>query len=384
LGIYTEYLDKKLDFDALQAERKNQLKRISEARGGRAILTYAAAMKKTNSPIGIEFGDRNHFFDQINNLNGDKIDIILETPGGFAEIVEDLVEYTRGIFSEVGIIVPGYAKSAGTIFAMAGDEILMDPTSALGPIDAQISQNGKTFSAHAFLQGLEKIKEDVDSRGVLNRAYIPILQNISPGEIQSCQNALDFSKLLVTEWLSNYKFKFWITHSSTGVPVTKEEKEERAARIADCLCDHGYWLTHGRSLTIKDLNDMRLLITDYSKDEALSDAIHRYYLLLTMTFDTTGIYKIFETIESQLYRFEIAPGGPVPQQPVDSVIIDLECPNCKTKSKIQANFKDGVPLQKDAIAFPKDNMFICPRCKHKIDLSTFRGQIESQTKKKVI
>jgi hypothetical protein len=318
------------------------------------------------------------------NLKGDKIDIILETPGGFAEVVEDLVEYTRSIFSEVAIIVPGYAKSAGTIMAMAGDEILMDSTSALGPIDAQMSQNNKTFSAHAFLQGLEKIKDEVAAKGALNRAYVPILQNTSIGEIQGCENALAFSKLLVTEWLSKYKFKFWDKHSSTGKPVTDNEKKKRAAKIATCLCDHGHWLTHGRSITIKDLSEMKLIITDYSKNAELADAIRRYYMLLTMSFDTTSIYKIFETPESQLYKFEVIEGVPIPQQPLDFAIIDLECPKCKTKSKIQANLKDGLALQEGAIVFPKDNLFICPTCKNRMDLSIFRGQIESQTKKRVV
>ena len=190
MGIFTEYLDQNLDWNSLTLKRKEQLARISKIREGRAILTFAAAMKKTDAPIAIDYDDRVHFFDQLSNLKGDKIDIILETPGGFAEVVEDLVEYTREIFSEVAIIVPGYAKSAGTIMAMAGDEILMDSTSALGPIDAQISQNNKRFSAHAFLEGLDKIKTEVAARGTLNRAYIPILQNISPGEIQDCENAL--------------------------------------------------------------------------------------------------------------------------------------------------------------------------------------------------
>lgn len=149
MGIFTMYLDKNLDFAALQVERKIQLNRISKARGDRAIIAFCAALTK-QAPIAIDFDDRIHFIDQINNLSGEKIDIILETPGGFAEVVEDLVRCIRDRFSEVGIIVPGYAKSAGTIMTMAGDEILMDSTSALGPIDAQISQGGKRFSAHAF------------------------------------------------------------------------------------------------------------------------------------------------------------------------------------------------------------------------------------------
>ena len=99
------------------------------------------------------------FSDQLSNLKKDSIDIILETPGGFAEVVEDMVRLIRHRYEKVGIIVPGYCKSAGTIFAMAGDEIFMGPMSALGPIDAQIMFNNKRFSADAFLEGLEKSKK---------------------------------------------------------------------------------------------------------------------------------------------------------------------------------------------------------------------------------
>jgi ClpP class serine protease len=84
---------------------------------------------------------------------------------------------------------------------MAGDEILMGKTSALGPIDAQMIYpgTGKRFSADALLEGLEKIKKEVLDTGKLNPAYIPILQNISPGEIQHCENAQAFSRTLVRE-----------------------------------------------------------------------------------------------------------------------------------------------------------------------------------------
>ena len=384
MGIYTEYLDKSFDWPALQAERKKQLSRIAQLRSGRAILTFAAAMTK-EAPIAIDYDDRVSLQDQISNLEGDKIDVILETPGGSAEIVEDIVEYIRNKFTEVAMVVPGYAKSAGTIMVMAGDEILMEPASALGPIDAQIIQGGKRFSAHAFLEGLKKIKEEIEEQGHLNRAYIPILQNISPGEIQNCENALSFAKTVVTEWLSKYKFKFWKTHSSTGEPVMEEEKRKRAQEIAEILCDHGRWLTHGRSITINDFREMRLKVTDYSENSELCDAIRRYYTLLKMSFDTTNIFKIYETPNSQIYRFATpqAPVVPVPQR-ANMAIIEFECPNCKTKTRIQANLKAGFPIEKDAIPFPKDNIFICPACKVRNDLSTIRGQVESQSKRKIV
>jgi hypothetical protein len=61
MGIFTEYLDQNLDWNSLALKRKEQLSRISKLRGGRAILTFAAAMKKTDAPIAIDYDDRVHF-----------------------------------------------------------------------------------------------------------------------------------------------------------------------------------------------------------------------------------------------------------------------------------------------------------------------------------
>lgn len=383
MGIYSEYLERNLDWSELAAERKKELAKISKLRDGRAVLTFASALTK-QAPIGIDYDDRVPILDQISNLEGDKIDMILETPGGSAEIVEDIVKQIRYHFNEVAMIIPGYAKSAGTIMAMAADEILMEPASALGPIDAQVKQGSKVFSADAFLKGLEKIKEEVESKGQLNRAYVPILQNISPGEIQNCENLLTFSQSLVTDWLSKYKFKFWKTHSSTNKKVTDKEKKQRAQEIAKILCNHGRWLTHGRSITLIDLREMGLKVTDYSEDKNLDEAISRYYTLLKMTFDTSNIFKVYETVNSQIYRYVTAPGAPTQQQKPEMVEIEFECPNCKTKTLIQVNLKRNIPIKKNATLFPKNNILICPVCKNRNDLSNLRRQIESQTKKKIL
>lgn len=386
MGIYTEYLDKNFNYQSLSKERKNQLKKISEIRGNRAIFVFAAALTK-RAVISIDYDDLLPISDQLSNLKGDRIDVILETPGGKAEIAEDIVKLIRNKFAEVAMIVPGYAKSAGTMMVMAGDEILMEPASALGPIDAQITQGNRRFSVHAFLEGLKKIKEEVDNIGSLNHAYIPILQNISPGDIQTCENLKEFSESLVTNWLTNYKFKFWKKHATTNKDVTNKEKWERAEEIAKILCDHGKWLTHERSIKINDLQEMRLKVTDFTKDPKLYEAISRYYTLLKMTFDTTNIFKLFETPDSQIYRYT---KPPVPQlvpsrkMPPDHAIIELECPNCKNITKIQANLKKGIPLEKGALLFPKDNKLICSNCKSTIDLNAMRRQLEMEAKKKII
>ena len=124
MGVYTEYLDQGMDFGALVSERKAQLQRISELRGGRDVMVYAADLNKGNAPISLIFDDLLPINDQLANLNGKAIDLILETPGGSEEVAEDIVRLLHDRYEEVAIIVPGWAKSAGTIIAMAGDEIL--------------------------------------------------------------------------------------------------------------------------------------------------------------------------------------------------------------------------------------------------------------------
>lgn len=384
MGVYSEYLDQQFSFPDLTAERNKQLRRISELRDGRDVLVFAADLGKSGAPISIGYEDLLPINDQLANLSGTALDLILETPGGSGEIAEDIVRLLHGKYAELGVIIPGSAKSAGTIMAMAADEILMEPASALGPIDAQIFWQGKMFSADALLKGMEKIKQEVEESGSLNKAYIPILQGISPGELQNAKNALKFAETLVTKWLAQYKFKNWHEHSSTGQPVTEEEKRARALEIALQLCDHGRWLTHGRSIRLEDFEAMRLQITDYSKMPELADAIRRYHTLLQMTF-ATNIYKVFETPDSQIYRFIAAQVSP-PQPPAEAnvAIIEARCGKCNATSRVQANLGESHPLQEGCLPFPPDNKFHCPSCGAEVGLSDTRRQIEAQSKKRVV
>ena len=277
-------------------------------------------------------------------------------------------------------------RGAATIMAMAADEILMGPASSLGPIDAQMGWQGKVFSAHALLEGFSKIKQEVVETGQLNKAYIPILQGISPGELQSAQNALDFAKTLVKQWLAKYKFKNWDVHASTGAKVTDADRESRADEIAGRLCNHGEWLTHARSLKIDDLEGMRLRITDFSKDANLAEPIRRYHTLLQMAFSGTNIYKVFETPESQVYRY-LGPAVPPPQQAKLGhvpIILDATCPRCTNPLRVQANLGQRRPLQAGCLPFPANNKLKCPACSAEIDLGDTRRQIELQTKKKIV
>lgn len=206
----------------------------------------------------------------------DKLYVILTTLGGSAEIVERYVNILRYHYSEINFIVPDYAYSAGTIFCMSGDRILMDYISVLGPIDPQVPNKDNKYVA--ALGYLDKINEFIDkaSKGTLTNAELIWLKELDLGEIRSFEQARDLTTDLLTKWLANYKFKNWTKHKD-GSDVTSDEKKLRAIEIAKELSDNKKWKSHGKGISIAELRALKLKIEDYSQDVQLRSLIRDYY-----------------------------------------------------------------------------------------------------------
>lgn len=206
----------------------------------------------------------------------DKLYIILTTLGGSAEIVERYVNILRYHYTEVNFIVPDYAYSAGTIFCMSGDSILMDYISVLGPIDPQVPNKDNKYVA--ALGYLDKINEFIAkaANNTLTKAELIWLKDLDLGEIRSFEQARDLTTDLLKKWLVKYKFKNW-THHSNNTCVTEEEKQQRAIEIAQELSDNNKWKSHGKGISIAELSDLKLKIEDYSKEDDLRALIRDYY-----------------------------------------------------------------------------------------------------------
>ena len=206
----------------------------------------------------------------------DKLYVILTTRGGSAETVERYVNILRYHYNEVNFIVPDYAYSAGTIFCMSGDSIYMDYSSVLGPIDPQVLNKDKKFVA--ALGYLDKVNEFIGkaAAGTLTNAELIWLKEIDLGELRSFEQARDLTTDLLKKWLVMYKFKNWNQHRN-GNTVTKAEKDQRAKDIAKDLSDNNKWKSHGKGITISELTALRLKIEDYSQDADLRPLIRDYY-----------------------------------------------------------------------------------------------------------
>ena len=209
-----------------------------------------------------------------------KLVLILTTPGGSAEAVERIVNVLRYHYEEVNFVIPDYAYSAGTILCMSGDNIYMDYYSVLGPIDPQVqNKEGRLVAALGYLDKANELIEKAQC-GELTDAEFLILKDLDLAELRAYEQSRDLTIALLKKWLVNYKFRNWNIYTSTGKPVTLEEKEARAEEIARELGKTSKWHTHSRPISIKELTEMNLRISDYSDDTELKSIIDQYYSVL--------------------------------------------------------------------------------------------------------
>lgn len=104
--------------------------------------------------------------------------------------------------------------------------------------------------------------------------------NLNLADLNFYEQAKNLTVSLLKKWLVQYKFKDWNTHSSTGKPVTQEDKEYRAEEIAITLGDNALWNSHGRHIGINTLRDsVRLKIESLADNKKLEHTIKAYHQL---------------------------------------------------------------------------------------------------------
>lgn len=163
-------------FTAMNAARYQRQALIREIQSdGPTLLCYVAGVRAQVDRI-----DTLGFVDMLHNvMPGEPVDLLLHTPGGDVDAAEKLISLVRNRVGEKGtlrVIVPDFAKSAGTLMALGADTIVMSDSSELGPIDPQVclkDGNGNDIThsvlmyldAHAAArQALREVPDDTSNR----------------------------------------------------------------------------------------------------------------------------------------------------------------------------------------------------------------------------
>jgi hypothetical protein len=211
-----------------------------------------------------------------------KLLFILETNGGYIEVVQRIADTLRRHFEVIDFLVPDHALSAGTVLVMAGDSIWMDYYSVLGPIDPQLpDQKGGMLPALGYLKQYERFIKKSARKALTTAEVAFLLEKFDPAELYKFERARELSVSLLKEWLVKYKFKNWELTQTRNIVVSEKMKKERAEKIARMLLDTDRWNSHGRGISMAVLQKaIQLRIDDFGQDSTLNSRIRSYCKLV--------------------------------------------------------------------------------------------------------
>lgn len=243
-------------------------------------------------------------------VKGGKLCIVLETPGGYIETVKRLVDVMRRHYKHVSFVIPDYAYSAGTVLALSGDDIIMDYYSILGPIDPQVPDEagGTLLPGAGYLAKFRELVDEINAARVKDPKAKDaelnyLIKRFEPAKLFHIEQAIEHGQALIEEWLPKYKFKSWVTTDS-GKKVTPAMRRDRAKEVARVLGDASKWHSHGRGISMSELegDDIKLQIQDFGKDNDLSMHIRNYHGLAVDFATKQGIHAFIHSSRNGMRR----------------------------------------------------------------------------------
>ncbi len=270
---------------AMDIVRREYLRLLHEKTGRNVIAYYSGWLQRPVAKAALQIydGDMNAFMNSVNKMKPELgLDLILHTPGGSIQAANAIIGYLRRKFgTDIRCFVPQLAMSAGTMMACSCSSIWMGRQSSIGPFDPQLGPMSCGSVLAEFQRASDEIRDD-ESRIPIWQA---IYQQIPPGFIVKCQNAVDMTRQLVTEWLKTGMFK----------------GEKRAAakikRIVDYLNDAQRTFTHDNHIDIEQARGLGLKVEALEQDQELQDLVLTVHHAYMETFNQVPLLKAVENHE---------------------------------------------------------------------------------------
>lgn len=258
--------------------RRKYLSEIEKHTKRNVIAYYSGWLQKPGvADTSINDKDKNAFMVNIHKLDRTKgLDLIIHTPGGDLAATESIVDYLKAMFGEnIRAVIPQISMSAGTMIAFSCKEIMMGKQSNLGPIDPQMGG----VACQAVIDEFNKAKNDIRQNPHSASLWQVIISKYHPTFLIACQQAIDWSKKMVKEWLRTNMLK-----GKTKV-VTRVMKE---------FGDHSRNKSHARHISKEKCKSLGLKIIDMEDDNKLQDLILTTHHAFMHTFSNSMTTKIVE------------------------------------------------------------------------------------------
>jgi hypothetical protein len=176
----------------------------------------------------------------------DGLGVVLLSGGGDVDEAYLLARYLQRIArGRLVVYVPLYAKSAGTILALAGDELVMLPVAELGPIDPLLydAKTGRYVPLQSILEMLDLLSDKTRDLALAVLDRIPVI------ELGDYKRAVEHNVELCARILASRMMKGdW----------------EKSRKVAERLASYKQ---HSAAVTIDDLEEIGLNVREARGEE---------------------------------------------------------------------------------------------------------------------
>ncbi len=235
----------------LRLDRIQLIKDIQQKRNSKVFVFYSHdTLDAQHAQIFIEL------LQEIGKQK--KLDLFLLSPGGFADQAFNMSRWCRQYADQFNVIIPYYAKSAATLLSLGADELLMGPSSELGPIDPQIlipDEYGRTMQVSALsikdaLKVIEDITEDNQEKAL---KYMPLIEKIDLKVLGEYERAIQSAKQYASDLLHMSGLLKGKNVKETDANDSKK-KVSRHKKIAHQLTE-GYY-SHGYAIGVDKVQEL--------------------------------------------------------------------------------------------------------------------------------
>ena len=227
--------------NAARYQRQTIIKQLQE-HTNRYLLCYVSGDESW-----IDHDDTMPFVDLLHNAPLDQdLDLLLHTTGGSVDAAEKLMGMMRNhvATATLRIVVPDFAKSAGTLMVLGADSVVMSDMSELGPIDPQTRLFDRWQSVQNYLDAYQAhanvLKADPD-----NVASGIMLGKLDPATVRLCEVAKNRARQAAEGLLRRGMFRDGGNWSQT---------------VSELL-DTTRWQSHGQMISWEDAGDPQLGLT---------------------------------------------------------------------------------------------------------------------------
>jgi hypothetical protein len=196
----------------------------------------------------------------------ERIDLFLHSYGGLVDIPYKVVNLIREFCDHFSVIIPFVAKSAATMIAIGSDEIVMGPTSELGPIDPLVKHpkyEDMWVPVQSIRMCLDFMEEKIANScnpDITSALLFPIVDKLDPWIIGDYEKSIKASYQYAEGLLEKNMFK-----------NNREQAEFVTKIMTEKYFSHGYCINRKETKQELGLNVVHA-------DGALWDIIWALYL----------------------------------------------------------------------------------------------------------